>query len=111
MRQCHRRDAAAVVSFLTWLQDKLGSPVLEELESEPESERAKRTNSNTEQEAVIRRESVATTTTVKNAGVSEVEIDLHLTQFRGLYSPDTFIGRSFDTIAGVNGNGAVIHYR
>jgi Xaa-Pro aminopeptidase len=46
-----------------------------------------------------------------STSISEVEIDDKLTQFRRDYSPDTFIGHSFDTIAGVGGNGAIIHYR
>jgi Xaa-Pro aminopeptidase len=46
---------------------------------------------------------------LKNEEISEVEIDLLVTECRkncGLY-----IENSFDTIAGVNENAAIIHYR
>ena len=42
-------------------------------------------------------------------GVSEVEIDLELTAWRAKYAK--FVECSFATIAGVNGNAAIIHYR
>ena len=79
---CHRRDGAAVASFLRWLRDELSPP--------PTSAGASG--------GAVR-------------SISEVDIDLKLTQCREQYSPNMFIGRSFDTIAGVNGNGAIIHYR
>lgn len=42
-------------------------------------------------------------------GLDEVEIDLKLNSFR--QSQEKFIEPSFPTIAGVNENGAIIHYR
>lgn len=46
---------------------------------------------------------------VQTRAVSELEIDEVLTNFRA--RRDKFLGLSFDTIAGVGPNGAVIHYR
>lgn len=43
------------------------------------------------------------------AGLTEVEIDEHLTEFRKSYGH--FLDLSFPTIAGVGSNGAIIHYR
>lgn len=47
--------------------------------------------------------------TVQTRAVSELEIDEVLTGLRA--RRDKFLGLSFDTIAGVGPNGAVIHYR
>ena len=47
----------------------------------------------------------------ENVRVSEVEIDSKLTEYRRVFSPEKFVSPSFDTIAGVNENGAIIHYR
>jgi Xaa-Pro aminopeptidase len=44
--------------------------------------------------------------------VSEVEIDEKITSLRKEFSaPGVFLEPSFDTIAGVNANGAIIHYK
>lgn len=42
---------------------------------------------------------------------TEVKIDERITELRKLYSPDHFLYPSFDTIAGVGPNGAIVHYR
>lgn len=93
MRQCHRRDGAAVVSFLSWLQETI-CPKTQRAQEEKTEEKKKHVSA------------VASKTSI-----SEVEIDVQLMQCRRNYSPELFLGRSFDTIAGVNGNGAIIHYR
>ena len=49
------------------------------------------------------------TVLIEGRPVSEVDIDLQVTAHRA--RDPAFMDRSFDTIAGVNGNGAVIHYR
>lgn len=46
-----------------------------------------------------------------NAECSEVAVDAMITQMRRRYSKDSFLDRSFPTIAGVGPNGAVVHYR
>lgn len=48
-------------------------------------------------------------TVASGRAVSEVEIDAELTDRRR--AAGLFVDRSFPTIAGVNGNGAIIHYR
>jgi len=47
---------------------------------------------------------------VKKREVSEVEIDQVITAKRAEFSPGLFIEPSFPTIAGVNSNGAIVHY-
>eukprot|EP01033_Poteriospumella_lacustris_P019269 gene19269-13930_t len=44
-----------------------------------------------------------------NENLTEVDLDQHLTASRASY--DLFLEPSFPTIAGVNSNGAIIHYR
>ena len=52
---------------------------------------------------------------VRKRPISEVEVDDRITAFRQEYSPTgsstAFTEPSFPTIAGVNGNGAIVHYR
>lgn len=69
MKACHLRDGAAVVEFISWLEEYLAA-------------------GNT---------------------ITEYEIDVKLTASRASY--DLFLEPSFATIAGVNENGAIIHYR
>lgn len=45
------------------------------------------------------------------ANITEVELDRMLLASRREYGGELFLEPSFDTIAGVNGNGAIIHYR
>jgi Xaa-Pro aminopeptidase len=47
----------------------------------------------------------------KGINVREFDIDVDLTAHRQRYGNGMFVGPSFDTIAGVNGNGAIIHYK
>lgn len=44
-----------------------------------------------------------------NESITEVDIDTHLTASRAAFGP--FFEPSFATIAGVNSNGAIVHYR
>lgn len=69
MRACHLRDGAAVIEFLSWLEEHLSS----------------------------------------GQTITEYEVDLQLTASRAKF--DHFLEPSFATIAGVNENGAIIHYR
>lgn len=46
---------------------------------------------------------------VAGAKITEVELDKHLTAQRA--AQFGYVGASFPTIAGCNGNGAIIHYR
>jgi Xaa-Pro aminopeptidase len=69
MRNSHVRDGAAVVEFLSWLEEYL----------------------------------------LQGNSISEYDIDLRLTAERAKDSK--FLEPSFSTIAGVNENGAIIHYR
>jgi len=87
MREAHIRDGAAMAEFLSWLEAEL-----------------------------IRRRQVASTgspssssSSSSSIGITEVEIDEHLTEFRKSYGQ--FLDLSFPTIAGVGSNGAIIHYR
>jgi Xaa-Pro aminopeptidase len=48
---------------------------------------------------------------VNGVKVTEYEIDIELTASRSTQKDGYFVERSFPTIAGVNSNGAVIHYR
>ena len=52
---------------------------------------------------------------IKIRDVSEVEVDAQLVAFRKMYSPENsataFIEPSFPTIAAVDSNGAIMHYR
>ena len=43
--------------------------------------------------------------------LSEVDIDERLASLRKIYSPSSYLSSSFDTIAGIGPNGAIIHYR
>ena len=43
--------------------------------------------------------------------ITEVTLDEKVTGFRAQLSPGMFLEPSFPTIAGVNGNGAIVHYR
>ena len=43
--------------------------------------------------------------------ITEVLLDEKVTAFRAQLSPGMFLEPSFPTIAGVNGNGAIVHYR
>lgn len=43
--------------------------------------------------------------------ITEVTLDEKVTAFRAQLSPGMFLEPSFPTIAGVNGNGAIVHYR
>jgi len=43
--------------------------------------------------------------------ITEVELDERVTASRAALSPGTFLEPSFPTIAGVNSNGAIVHYR
>ena len=43
--------------------------------------------------------------------ITEVLLDEKVTGFRAQLSPGMFLEPSFPTIAGVNGNGAIVHYR
>jgi Xaa-Pro aminopeptidase len=43
--------------------------------------------------------------------LNEVDLDHALNSFRLQYSPDSYLYPSFDTIAGVGPNGAIVHYR
>lgn len=95
MKRCHLQDGAALVEFLCWLEDEVS---------------------------------------VHHRTFSEVEIDEHLQSFRSqmssfhqqmmmeqwnksegtgkksyLFNP--YLGPSFPTIAGVNENAAIVHYR
>ena len=49
--------------------------------------------------------------TLHERRVSECEIDEELTRWRSVVGGDSFLGNSFPTIAGVAGNGAIVHYR
>lgn len=80
MKEAHIRDGAAMAEFLSWLEAEL-----------------------------IHRKQAATGNTGAAAGITEVEVDLHLTEFRKSYGH--FLDLSFPTIAGVGRNGAIIHYR
>jgi Xaa-Pro aminopeptidase len=46
-----------------------------------------------------------------SSSLSEVDIDERLTSLRKIYSPSSYLSSSFDTIAGVGPNGAIVHYR
>jgi Xaa-Pro aminopeptidase len=48
---------------------------------------------------------------VSNQTLTEVELDEMVTASRAEFSPDKFLEPSFATIAGVNSNSAIIHYR
>jgi hypothetical protein len=48
---------------------------------------------------------------VEGVKLTEVYLDLKVTAFRAALSPTQFLEPSFPTIAGVNGNGAIVHYR
>ena len=88
MRDCHLRDGAAVVEFLCWLDDQLCSD--KDSDTDTISGKTKHTGPST----------------VK---ISEVELADQLASFRARC--DKFLYPSFETIAGVNENGAIIHYR
>jgi Xaa-Pro aminopeptidase len=49
--------------------------------------------------------------TAEGVKLTEVYLDLKVTAFRAALSPTQFLEPSFPTIAGVNGNGAIVHYR
>lgn len=72
MRDCHERDAAAVIEFIAFLEERFSA------------------------------DSTFT--------ISEVEIDEILTRYRAEIA-GKFLEPSFDTIAGVNEHGAIIHYK
>lgn len=49
--------------------------------------------------------------TLHTRSVGECEIDEELTRWRSKLGGNSFLGNSFPTIAGVAGNGAIVHYR
>jgi Xaa-Pro aminopeptidase len=71
MRQCHLRDGAAFVEFISALENDLKLK--------------------------------------QNKSLTEVDIDLRLTASRASFAK--FLDLSFPTIAGINENGAIVHYR
>eukprot|EP00595_Chromulina_sp_UTEXLB2642_P002670 CAMPEP_0196763400 /NCGR_PEP_ID=MMETSP1095-20130614/4019_1 /TAXON_ID=96789 ORGANISM="Chromulina nebulosa, Strain UTEXLB2642" /NCGR_SAMPLE_ID=MMETSP1095 /ASSEMBLY_ACC=CAM_ASM_000446 /LENGTH=530 /DNA_ID=CAMNT_0042116515 /DNA_START=275 /DNA_END=1863 /DNA_ORIENTATION=+ len=88
MRACHIRDGAAVTEFLSWLFSYL----------------------NNESDEIINKDCNLNINGDRH--ISEYDIDIILTNLRKEMSPQgMFLEPSFSTIAGVNSNGAIIHYR
>jgi Xaa-Pro aminopeptidase len=89
MRACHLRDGAAVVEFLAWLEHQFNSSGGDGGDGNNSGGSA---GGSTQQ-----------------MGISEVALADKLQSFRAQCG--SFLEPSFATIAGVNENGAIIHYR
>jgi Xaa-Pro aminopeptidase len=105
MRACHLRDGAAVAGFLCWLEGQFST------QGGDSSDKEGGVNGDSVAGAGSRGRSAVSVRTSGQSGaaISEVALAEKLQSFRA--QCDMYLEPSFATIAGVNENGAIIHYR
>jgi Xaa-Pro aminopeptidase len=105
MRACHLRDGAAVAGFLCWLEGQFSAQDGAVRDNEGSGERGSMPRAGSGGGSTVS----TGTGGLSTAGISEVALADKLQSFRA--QCDLYLEPSFATIAGVNENGAIIHYR